>query len=245
LDNPTLGIPAGGWQRGGSSPLIDQMTTNNWTSYDHSLELLDNDTDNYGQWYMSFDLPGTVTNGDVVDIQWFWIYSVTNGAMRMTFTFLGTNGDNVGSTDFNTAINDTTGTGGTNAGWQGAVGPPSTFDTEFQRIVVPPGATQLQVLPTSGGSSDVTGVMVVDDLSVRLSPPNFSAVAPQPGGGINLTWNSMATQTYTVLFTSTLSTNSSTWTPLATGIAGGFPTTSYVDTANHGASNGFYIIMQQ
>jgi len=70
-------------------------------------------------------------------------------------------------------------------------------------------------------------------------------VAPQPGGGINLTWNSMATQTYTVLFTSTLSTNSSTWTPLATGIAGGFPTTSYVDTANHGASNGFYIIMQQ
>jgi hypothetical protein len=246
LDNPTLGAPAGGWQRGGSSPEIDQMSTNNWTSPTHSLALLDNDTNNYGQWYMSFDLPGSVTNGDAVDIQWFWIYSVTNGAMRMTFTFLNTNGNNVGSKDYNTALNNDTGTGGTNAGWQGSAGL-STFETQFQRLVVPPGATQLQVLPTSGGSSDVTGVMLVDDLSVRLSVPNITTVAPQPGGGINLTWNSMATKSYTVLFSSTLSTNVSTWTRLAagTGIAGSFPTTSYVDTANHGASNGFYVILQQ
>jgi hypothetical protein len=244
LDNPTLGIPAGGWQRGGSSPEIDQMSTNNWTSPTHSLALVDNDPNNYGQWYMSFDLPESVTNGDVVDIQWFWLYNVTNGAMRMTFTFLDTNNNNVGQTDFNTALNNDTGNGGSSSNWQGTVELPSTFDTQFHRVVVPAGAAQLQVLPTSGGSSLVTGVMLVDDLSVRLSVPNIIAVAPQ-FPGISLTWNSMTTMTYTVLFSSTLSTNVSTWTPLATGIAGGFPTTSYTDTVNHGPGNGFYVILQQ
>ncbi len=245
LDNPTLGAPAGGWQRGGSSPEMDQMSTNNWTSPTQSLAMVDTDTNNYAQWYMSFDLPGSVTNGDAVDIQWFWIYNVTNGAMRMTFTFLDTHGNNVGQHDFNTALNNDSGTGGTNAGWQGSVGPPTTFDEEFQRLVVPSGATQIQVLPTSGGAELVTGVMLVDDLSVRLSVPNITAVAPQPGGGINLTWNSMQTMNYAVLFSSTLSTNTSQWTPLATNIAGSFPTTSYLDTVNHGAGNGFYVIMQQ
>ncbi len=244
LDNPTQGTPAGGWARGGNNAEIDQMSTNNWTSPTHALALVDNDTNGYGQWYMSFDLPESVTNGDAVDIQWYWLYSVTNGAMRVTFTFLDTNGANVGQTDFNTAMNNDTSFGGTNEGWQGAVGPPSTFDQEFQRIVVPLGAARLQVLPTSGGSEEVTGVMLVDDLSVRASVPNFTAVAPQ-SGGINLTWNSMQTKTYTVLFGGTLASKPSTWTHLATGIAGGFPTTSYLDTANHGAGNGFYIIMQQ
>jgi hypothetical protein len=246
LNNPILASPAGGWNRGGSSPTIDQVTTNNWTSYDHSLELLDNDTNNYGQWYMSFDLPGSVTNGDVLDLQWFWLYNVTNGAMRMTFTFLDVNGDNVGETDFNTSTTNSDG-GGSSTNWLGSVFPPSTFDTQFQRVQVPPSATQLQVLPTSGGSSAVTGVMLVDDLSVRLSVPNITAVSGAPGN-INLTWNSMPTRTYSVLYNSTLSTNFSTWTSLATGISGsGLPPfiASYQDTVNHGASNGFYTIMAQ
>jgi hypothetical protein len=219
LDNPTQGIPAGGWQRGGSSPVIDQITTNNWTSFDHSLELLDNDTNNYGQWYMSFSLSGLATNNDVVDIQWFWLYNVTNGPMRLTFTFLDTNNNNVGQTDFLTAQTNSTGTGGSSTNWQGTVGPPSTFDTQFHRIQVPSGATQLQVLPTSGGPSETTGVMLIDDLSVRLSVPNIIGVTGQPGN-ITLTWNSMPTRTYSVLFSSTLSTPPSTWTPLATGITG-------------------------
>jgi hypothetical protein len=246
LNNPILAQPAGGWNHGGSSPSIDQVLTNNWTSYDHSLALVDNDTNNYGQWYMSFNLPASVTNGDVLDLQWFWLYSVTNGAMRMTFTFLGTNGGNVGETDFNTATTNGDG-GGTSTNWQGTVGPPSTFDTQFQRIQVPPGAVQLQVLPTSGGSSAVTGVMLVDDLSVRLSVPNLTAVTGQPGN-ITLTWNSMPTRTYSVLFNSTFSTNFSTWTTLATGIAGSTfapYTATYQDTVNHGPGNGFYVILAQ
>ncbi len=247
LDNPILASPAGGWNRGGSSPGIDQVATNNWTSYDHALALVDNDTNNYGQWYMSFDLPASVTNGDVVDIQWLWLYNVTNGPMRITFAFLDTNGMNVGQTDFLTAQTNDTGNGGSSTNWQGTVGPPSTFDTEFQRIMVPPGATQLQVLPTSGGPSETTGVMLIDDLSVRLSVPNIIAVAGPPGN-INLTWNSMPTRTYSVLFSTTLSTNFSTWSTLMTGITGSSSspyTASYLDSVIHGTGNGYYAILAQ
>jgi hypothetical protein len=80
-----------------------------------------------------------------------------------------------------------------------------------------------------------------------LSVPNITAVSGAPGN-INLTWNSMPTRTYSVLYNSTLSTNFSTWTSLATGISGsGLPPfiASYQDTVNHGASNGFYTIMAQ
>jgi len=247
LNNPTLASPAGGWNRGGSSPVIDQVLTNNWTSYDHSLALVDNDTNNYGQWYMSFNLPGAVTNGDVLDLQWFWLYNVTNGQMRMTFTFLDTNNNNVGETDFNTELNNSDGTGGYSTNWLGVEGPPSTFDAEFQRIQVPVGAAKLQVLPTSGGPSTTTGVMLVDDLSVRLSAPNIIAVTGQPGN-INLTWNSMPTRTYSVLFSSTLTTNFSTWSTLTTGLSGSSSApfiATYLDSVQHGPGNGFYVIVAQ
>jgi len=237
LDNPTLGIPAGGWNRGGSSSLIDQITTNNSTSPTHSLELLDNDTGNYGEWYMFFNLSGLVSDNDAVDIQWFQLYGITNGQMRLSFAFLDTNSVTLFNIDNNTSPN------GTNAGWQGSVGPPSTFDQEFIRLAVPVGTTQLRVNFASGGASSVTGVMLIDDLSVRLSVPNFTAVAPQ-SGGYNLTWNSMASKNYTVQFTGSLSPTP-TWTPLATNIPGGFPTTSYLDTASHGGHQGFYRILQQ
>jgi hypothetical protein len=239
MNNPTLAIPAGGWLRGGSSSTIDQVTTNNSTSPIHSLELLDNDPLNYGEWYTFLNLAGLATNGDAVDIQWYQLYSVTNGSMRLSFAFLDTNGNQIigGSIDNNTSAN------GTNMGWQGSVGPPSTFDQEFIRLALPAGTSQLRVNFASGGASAVTGVMLIDDLSVRLSVPTFTAVVPQPGE-ITLTWNSMQSRTYSVLFSSTLSSPPSKWTSLASGIAGGFPTTSYTDTVNHGPGSGFYLIEQ-
>jgi hypothetical protein len=239
LDNPTLANPAGGWLRGGSSSLIDQVLTNNSTSPTHSLALVDNDPLNYGEWYMFLDLTELATNGDALDIQWYELYSVTNGTMRLSLAFLDTNSDTLFSIDNNTSAN------GTNAGWQGGLGPPSTFDQEFIRLALPAGATQLRVNFASGGASSVTGIMLIDDLSVRLSVPDFTAVAPQPGGGLLLTWNSMQSKTYTVLFSSALSTNASAWAPLQTGIAGSFPSTTYLDTANHGPVNGFYLIKQE
>jgi hypothetical protein len=244
LDNPTLGLPTGGWQRGGSSATIDQITTNNSTSPTHSLELLDDDINNYGEWYMFLDLTGAQTNNASLDIQWFQLYNVTNGTMRLSFALIDGNGNTYWSQDNNTSAN------GTNAGWEGTV-ENSTFDREFETILVPPGATELRVNLASGGASSVTGVMLIDDLSVRVTPLAFTTSNPATppivaqAGGYNLTWNSAPSQTYSVLFTSALTTNPM-WSVLASNIPGSFSTnTSYLDTANHGASNGFYLIEQQ
>ena len=238
LDNGTLAIPSGGWSHGGSSPSIDQITTNNSVSPTHSLELLDNDINNYGEWYLSsaVDLSGLVSDNDAVDIQWFQIYSVANGSMRLSFAFLNSSGTQLASKDFNTS------SAGTNYGWNGTVAA-SSFEKQLQRLLVPPGATQLRVNFASGGNSSVTGVMLIDDLSVRLCVPNFTDVMPQ-AGGLDLTWNSMPSKTYTVLFTSALSATP-TWTPLATNISGVFPTTDYLDTATHGGNQGYYLIKQE
>jgi hypothetical protein len=238
LDNGTLGIPSGGWSHGGSSPSIDQITTNNWVSPTHALELLDNDPNNYGEWYLSpaVDLSGIVSANDAVDIQWFQIYSVTNGSMRLSVAFLDSKGSQLTSKDFNT------GASGKSSGWKGTVAA-SSFEKQFQRLLVPVGAKQLRFNFASGGASSVTGVMVIDDLSVRLSAPNFTDLTPQ-AGGFDLTWNSMPSKTYTVLFTPTLSPTP-TWSPLATNISGVFPTTDYLDTDSHSGNQGFYLIKQE
>ncbi len=238
LDNFALGIPAGGWARGGSTPSIDEVTTDNSVSPTHALELLDNDPNNYGEWYLStlLNLAGLVTNDDVLDLQWYQLYSVTNGAMRLSFTFLDVHTNTLTSKDFNTVADSDS------SGWAGTVAA-STFEQQFQQLTVPAGATQLRVNFASGGASSVTGVMVIDDLSVRKSVPEFIAPSPQ-AGGFNLTWYSRPDKTYTVLFTATLSPTS-TWMTLATGVAGGFPTTSYLDTANQGSAQGYYRILQE
>lgn len=85
--------------------------------------------------------------------------------------------------------------------------------------------------------------MVIDDLSVRVNVPYFTAVTLE-SGGVNLTWNSAPTKTYTVLFTESLSPTA-IWTPLATGIGGSFPTTDYLDTASHPGNQGYYRILQE
>ena len=123
------------------------------------------------------------------------------------------------------------------------MGPPSTFEQAIPAPRVPVGTTQLRVNFASGGASSVTGVMVIDDLSVRLSVPDFTSVTPQAGGW-DLTWNSMASKTYTVQFTSALSPTPA-WTPVATNIPGVFPTTSYLDTASPAGNQGFYRIKQE
>ena len=238
LDNGTLGIPSGGWSHGGSSPSIDQITTNNSVSPTHSLELLDNDPNNYGEWYLSpaVDLSGIAVAGDVVDIQWFQIYSVTNGSMRLSVAFLDSKGNQLTSQDFNTAGN------GKSSGWNGTVAA-SSFERQLQRLLVPAGAKQLRFNFASGGASTVTGVMLIDDLSVRVSVPNFTDVTPQ-AGGLDLIWNGVPRKTYTVLFSSTLSPTP-IWTPLATNISGVFPTTDYLDSATHAGNQGYYLIKQE
>jgi hypothetical protein len=234
LDNPTLGLPAGGWQRGGSDASIDQVTTNNSVSPTHSLSLLDNNSGGYGEWYMFLNLAGLVTNLDAVDIQWFQLYSITNGSMRLSFAFLDSGNNTLFSTDFNVT--------GQSSGWNGSVAA-STFERQFQRLEVPTGTAQLRVNFASGGSSAVIGTVVIDDLSVRLSKPSITGIELQVGGR-NLTWLSMSSRTYTVQFAAALG-SPTVWTSLVTGLAGAGLTTSYLDAATHAGKAGFYRVIQE
>jgi hypothetical protein len=236
LDNATLGIPAGGWQRGGSASAIDQVSTNKSVTATHSLALVDNDAGNYGEWYMFFNLSGLVTNNDAVDIQWFQLYSTTNGAMRLSFAFLDADNNTLFGVDYNVS--------GQSPDWLGSVDA-SPFQQQSQRLLVPVGTTKLRVNLASGGSAAVVGTMLVDDLSVRLSKP-FITAATRESGAFTLVWNSMPSKNYTVSFTSTLS-GTPVWTPLAIHIPGatGLLTTPYLDTVTHGGSNGYYRVVQE
>src|SRR5204863_4606143 len=101
-------------------------------------------------------------------------------------------------------------------------------------------AVKLRVNFASGGSGLVTGTMLIDDLSVRLSKPNISGFVAD-AGGFNLTWDSMPSKSYTVQFATILGS----WASLTTGLASGGLTTSYLDTAIHAGKTGFYRVLQE
>jgi len=94
----------------------------------------------------------------------------------------------------------------------------------------------------SGGDKTVTGTMLIDDLSVRLSVPTITDFGFQPDG-FSLTWDSMPNKTYAVEFADTLG-SPTVWTPLATGLASGGFSTSYLDIAPQ-AGTGFYRVVQE
>ena len=194
LDNPTAGSPAGRWQRGGSDGSIDQVTTSNSVSPTHSLSLLDNNESGYGEWYGFLNLTGLVSDGDVLDLQWFQIYNITNGNMRLSFAFLDAGNATLGSQDFNVS--------GQSPGWNGSVAS-SPFRTAIPAAGGArrnnPVASQLRLRRLFLGDRH----MVIDDLSVRLSQPLITGVTVD-ASGVNLTWNSAPTKTYTVLFASAL-----------------------------------------
>jgi hypothetical protein len=236
LDNPMVGLPAGGWQRGGSSGAIDQVVTSNSTSPTHSLALVDNDAGNYGEWYMFLNTTSFIGDNDAVDVQWYQLYSVTNGSMRLSFAFLDSGNNTLWSQDFNTV-------GSTNSpGWTGSVST-SPFQQMSQRFVVPAGTTQLRVNFASGGASTVTGVMLIDDLSMRLSLPLITGIAPQTGG-YNVAWNSMSSKLYAVLYSGSLGSGAA-WSAVATNLPGTGLTTTNLDLTAHPAGKGFYRVEQE
>lgn len=234
LDNPTVGTPAGIWHRGGSDGSVDQVTTANSVSPTHSLSLLDNNETGYGEWYGFLNLTGLVSDGDALDLQWYQVYSVTNGNMRLSFAFLDAGNATLAGRDFNVS--------GQSTNWNGTVAG-SPFERQYQRLAVPAGTTQLRVNLASGGSGLVTGTLVIDDLSIRLSKPLITDVS-RDVNGVSLTWNSAANKTYTVLFTGALGP-AATWTPLATNLASSGLSTSFIDAVSHSGNQGFYRVVQE
>ena len=234
LDDPAAASPAS-WTRGGSDATSDQVTTSNSVSPTHSLSLVDNSVGTYGEWYQYLTLDGVATD-DVLDVQFFRIYSTTNGNMRLTFGFRDAGGVSFGP-EYNFEI------GGQSPGWLGSVAA-SPFERVSGRFVVPAGTAQLSAKFASGGSGGVTGTMVIDDLSVRISIPVITSITADVGGK-TITWLSMPSKLYTVQFASALG-SPTVWTSLVTNLAGDPSlSNSYLDTAIHLGSAGFYRIIQQ
>src|SRR6266404_6319766 len=169
LDNPTAASPAGIWNRGGSDGSIDQVSTLNSVSATHSLSLVDNNASGYGEWYGYLTLSGVGTD-DVLDVQWFQVYDTAGGSMRLSFAFTDAGNIQLSSIDFNA--------GGQSPDWQGTIAA-SPFEKRSARLQVPAGTAKLRVNFASGGAGSVTGTMLIDDLSVRLSPPNIIDFGPQ------------------------------------------------------------------
>ena len=235
LDNPTGALPAGGWQRGGSSAAIDQVSTNNFVSSSHSLALVDNDPLNYGEWYVFYNTVGLIGDNDAVDVQWYQIYSVTNGNMRLSFAFQDSLGNTLWGQDFNTQNSTNT------PGWTGSAST-SPFQKVSQRFVVPPGTSQLRVNFASGGSATVTGVMLLDDLSVRLSQPLITGIT-KSGSTYSQAWNSMSSKQYSIEFATNLINPS--WSIISSNVPGNGLSTTNVDAVVHPGKNGYYRVIQQ
>jgi hypothetical protein len=234
LDHPTLALPAGGWQRGGNDPSIGQVITNSSVSPIHSLALHDNNGSGYGEWYLFLSLSGLVPGEDVLDVQWYEIYSIPEGSMRLSFAFLDATDGLLAHQDFDMS--------GQSPGWAGNLSD-SPFARRLERLTVPPDAARLRVNFASGGAESATGTVVMDDLAVRISRPWITAVALD-ANGVNLVWNSVPGANYTVLFADSLS-GTPAWTSLATALPSDGLSTSYIDAAVHSGSQGFYRIQQE
>ena len=212
LDNPTAGLPTG-WNRGGSDSRGDVVFHDKATSPTHALAIVDTNPTGYSEWYASASLEGIAAGGDSLDLQWQQAFDTT-GTMRLTLLFFDAAGAIAGQKHFTVS--------GQSPDWTGDLAT-TPFEKKNERVQVPDGAVRIQFGLASGGGLEVTGTMVIDDLSVRavtsdsdhdgLSDPDEESAGTNPfdpnsvlkatailkeGGGLRVTWSSVPGKTYTV-----------------------------------------------
>lgn len=196
LDKPSLGVPDGGWNRGGTLIPGDQVTMTRATSPTHALAVVDPKEDAYSEWYINLMLDGKASPGDTLDLQWQELYDTT-GDMRVSLFFF--TADNAVALQRHFVVS------GQSAGWTGDLAT-SPFQKRREQVTVPEGATRLMVTLASGGSLAVTGTMIIDDLSMRVASDEFNITEVKPdGGGWRLTWDSTPGSVYTVEASASLS----------------------------------------
>ena len=198
LDNPAVASPAG-WNRGGSNSSIDTVVSENSVSPSHALAVIDDDANGFGEWYQSFSFGDSVSGGDELQLRWFEMFN-TEGDMRLSFLFFDARDAVLDERHFVVS--------GESDGWQGDIAS-SAFTQREEFLTVPETATRMQVGLVSGGSEAVTGLYIIDDLSI--APPlggpleatgfEFDPVSNE----LTITWKSRANKTYTIEFSTDLS----------------------------------------
>ncbi len=159
LNQPT-GTPTG-WNRGGSDSTIDQVSMLKSISAAHSLAIVDNNADGYGEWYSDQPLPCLASEGRLLNLQWFELFDITGGDMRVTVLFFNAASAVAGERHY--VVN------GQSAGWAGSVAA-SPFVRRNEQLAIPPGAKTMRVSLVSGGPASVTGTLLVDNFSVAVEP---------------------------------------------------------------------------
>jgi hypothetical protein len=233
LDEPMSGRPQG-WNRGGSNAQLDQVTTENFVSPSHALAVIDDDENGYGEWYYPFDLAGSAEPGDELTVRWFEMYDINGGEMRLTLLFF----------DGGTIVEERHFTvNGPSEGWDDDIAS-SEFTEREEFLVVPEGATRLQIGLVSGGGLNVTGTYVIDDLSIGNPQPidvQIETVIYDAEEEIfQLDWPSSPGRSYTLLFSPDLIDFSE---EIAAGIPSGGDRTSF--PAEHPGGNfGFFRVLE-
>lgn len=198
LDNPAVASPAG-WNRGGSNSSIDTVVSENSVSPSHALAVIDDDANGFGEWYQSFTFGEIVSGGDELQLKWFEMFN-TDGDMRLTFLFFDGGGTILEQRHFIVS--------GESDGWLGDVAG-SEFTEREEFLLVPENATRMQVGLVSGGSEAVTGLLIIDDLSI--APPSGGPLEAthfefdSMSNELTLTWKSRANKTYSIEFSTDLS----------------------------------------
>ncbi|HTG44381.1 MAG TPA: hypothetical protein VK633_07595, partial [Verrucomicrobiae bacterium] len=155
----------------------------------HALAVVDTKEDAYSEWYVELPLNGLFTAGETFDVQWYQLYDTT-GQMRVSFYFRDANQVTSGQTHF--FVTDQS------PGWTGDLAT-SPFEKRVEQLQIPEGTVSLLVTLTSGGSVQVTGSFIIDDLSIRAAKSGFEVTAiGKVATGWQIGWQSNAGKSYTV-----------------------------------------------
>lgn len=196
LDNPSLGLPTG-WQRGGSFVSGTLVNHQLGTSPTHAIELNDTQADAYSEWYQFWAFDGRLQAGDLLDVQWFWVYD-TIGDMRLSFVWYAEDNSVAGQNHFVVS--------GQSPDFSGELAT-SPFAKRSHQILVPEGAVRGLLSFASGGALSVTGRIILDDVSMRITPFVITE-SRRSVGGWELTWLSSPDRTYQVQSSETMAAGS-------------------------------------
>ncbi len=176
------GVPTG-WSRGGNASQLCIVTHENSVSPSHALAVSDASDSGYCEWYSNFRLGASTGGGRLLNLQWFELYNVTAGEMRFTLLFFNPANALLAETHYVARAKSD--------GWKTSLAD-SSFTRRNEQVVVPPGATRLQVSLVSGGPAESLGVLAIDNLSIAPAPSApvvlFGNVWSNPGfeEGVNL-----------------------------------------------------------
>ena len=155
MDSNHDGVPDF-WHRGGTAPAIAVWSTARSVSTNHSFQLNDLSTGNWGEWYSELL---EIEAGANYQCRYHLWYHLTNiGPMRVSVNFHDSGGDLLSGISYTFS------------------GKHEFWEEMTHQFAAPANATRLRLTFTSGGGVEVTGTAWVDDISLAATATQNSLV---------------------------------------------------------------------